>query len=145
MAVSRKSTKKCSRGRAGVKSHRRSSGKMVKAHCRKVSHKRSHKSSKSYGFSSHKVSHKRSHKGSKKSSHKVSHKRSRKGSKKGSFRRIKKSPSNPCSMLKKRNCAGNPNCHYVSRRGCARRRGVATKGVSYAGPLTAQAAFEVLP
>lgn len=146
MAVSRKSTKKCSRGRAGVKSHRRSSGKLVKAHCRKVSrkgshHKRSHKSSKSYGFSSHKVSHKRSRKGSKKSSHKVS----RKGSKKGSFRRIKKSPSNPCSMLKKRSCSGNPNCHYVSRRGCARRKGVATKGVSYAGPVTAQAAFEVLP
>lgn len=137
MAVSRKSTKKCSRGRAGVKSHKRSSGKAVKSYCRKVSHKRSRKSSKSYGFSSHKVSHKRSHKASKK--------HSRKGSKKGSFRRIKKSPSNPCSILKKRNCAGNPNCHYVSRRGCARRRGVATKGVSYAGPVTAQAAFEVLP
>lgn len=134
MARSHKSTKKCSRGRVAVKSHKRSSGKTVKSHCRKNSRKTSHKrSNKSYGFA-HKTSHKASR------SMKASHKRSRKGSKKGSFRRIKKSPSNPCSLLKKRACAGNPNCHYVSRRGCARRRGVATQGVTYAGPVTASAA-----
>jgi hypothetical protein len=47
MIGSRKSTKKCSRGRVGVKSHKRSSGKTVKSHCRRVgSRKTSKKSSK---------------------------------------------------------------------------------------------------
>ena len=45
MAVSRKSSKKCSRGSSGVKSHTRSSGKKVKCFCRKSSRKSSHKSS----------------------------------------------------------------------------------------------------
>lgn len=53
MAGSRKSSKKCSRGSVGVKSHRRSSGKTVKATCRKVSRKASRKAS-------HKASHKKS-------------------------------------------------------------------------------------
>ena len=43
MAMSRKSSKKCSRGKKLIKSHKRSSGKRVKSHCRKVSHKRSRK------------------------------------------------------------------------------------------------------
>jgi hypothetical protein len=53
MAVSRKSSKKCSRGSSGVKSHTRSSGKKVKSFCRKSSHKKSRKTS-------HKKSHKKS-------------------------------------------------------------------------------------
>ena len=52
MAGSRKSSKKCSRGSIGVKAHRRSSGKTVKASCRKVSRKASRKAS-------HKASHKK--------------------------------------------------------------------------------------
>lgn len=51
MAGSRKSSKKCSRSSVGVKSHKRSSGKKVMSHCRKVSRK-----------ASRKVSHKASHK-----------------------------------------------------------------------------------
>jgi hypothetical protein len=47
MIGSRKSTKKCSSGRVGVKSHKRSSGKTVKSHCRRVgSRKTSKKASK---------------------------------------------------------------------------------------------------
>ena len=46
MIGSRKSSKKCSRGRVGVKSHKRSSGKTVKPHCRRlVSRKSSKKAS----------------------------------------------------------------------------------------------------
>lgn len=41
MANSRKSSKKCSRGKKLIKSHKRSSGKRVKSHCRNVSRKRS--------------------------------------------------------------------------------------------------------
>lgn len=43
MAMSRKSSKKCSREKKLIKSHKRSSGKKVKSHCRKVSNKRSRK------------------------------------------------------------------------------------------------------
>lgn len=59
MAGSRKSSKKCSRGSVGVKSHKRSSGKKVMSHCRKVSHKTSRKTSRKV---SRKTSHKASHK-----------------------------------------------------------------------------------
>jgi hypothetical protein len=52
MAGSRKSSKKCSRGSSGVKAHKRSSGKKVMSHCRKVSRKSSRKTS-------HKSSHKK--------------------------------------------------------------------------------------
>lgn len=45
MAGSHKSSKKCSRGSSGVKSHKRSSGKTVKSFCRKTSRKTSHKAS----------------------------------------------------------------------------------------------------
>lgn len=62
MIGSRKSSKKCSRGRVGVKSHKRSSGKTVKSHCRRL------------------VSRKSSKKASKKSSKKVRRSPSRKSS-----------------------------------------------------------------
>jgi len=55
MIGSRKSTKKCSRGRLGVKSHKRSSGKTVKSHCRRVG---SRKTSKKASRSASKVSRK---------------------------------------------------------------------------------------
>lgn len=66
MIGSRKSTKKCSRGRVGVKSHKRSSGKTVKSHCRRTG----------------------SRKTSKKAS-RVASKVSRKGSKRPSYRKTK--------------------------------------------------------
>lgn len=49
MANSRKSSKKCSRGKKLIKSHKRSSGKRVKSHCRNVSRKVSRKRSRSPG------------------------------------------------------------------------------------------------
>jgi hypothetical protein len=111
MAVSRKTSKKCSRGKKLIKSHKLSSGKRVKAHCRKISRKRSMK-----------VSRKRSMK--------VSRKRSR------SPGRVKKTSANPCSYLKKSECSGDPNCHYVKKRGCLRRYNVASGKSRYEGPLT---------
>ncbi len=98
-----------------------------KKHSRKMSKKNSRKMSKK---NSRKMSKKRSHKMSKKHSRKMSKKRSR------SPGRVRRSPSNPCSMLNKPQCGGDPNCHYVSKRGCLRRSGVATRGVRYAGPVT---------
>ena len=49
--------------------------------------------------------------------------------------RVKKDASNPCSLRNKKQCGGDPNCHYVKRRGCTRRRGAATKGQVYEGPM----------
>ena len=78
---------------------------------------------------------------SKKHSKKCLRKCSRKGSKKSkkskrrSPGRVKKSASNPCSLRSKKQCGGDPNCHYVKRRGCTRRRGAATKGQVYEGPM----------
>lgn len=97
-----------------------------KKHSRKHSKKTSHKSSKSV-----KRSPKQSRKHSKKASHKRSHKRSR------SFNRVRKSMSNPCSVLKRSYCKQDPNCHYVKKRGCFRRSGVAAGKATYAGPQTA--------
>ncbi len=64
MIGSRKSSKKCSRGRVGVKSHKRSSGKTVKSHCRRLvsrksSKKASKKSSKKVRRSPRKSSHRK--------------------------------------------------------------------------------------
>ena len=112
MAMSRKSSKKCSRGKKLIKSHKRSSGKRVKSHCRKVSHKRSRKVSR-----------------------KVSRKRSR------SPGRVRKTSANPCSYLKKSQCPTDPNCHYVKRRGCVRRYNVAAGKAKYEGPVTASVAM----
>ena len=81
---------------------------------------------------------------SKKHSKKCLRKCSRKCSKKSkkskkskgrSSGRVKKSASNPCSLRNKKQCGGDPNCHYVKRRGCTRRRGAATKGQVYEGPM----------
>ena len=77
---------------------------------------------------------KHSRKHSKKASRKAvkrSHKRSR------SFNRVRKSMSNPCSVLKRSYCKQDPNCHYVKKRGCFRRSGVASGKATYAGPQTA--------
>ena len=85
-----------------------------------------------------------SKKSMKKHSKKCLRKCSRKGSKKSkkskkskrrSPGRVKKSASNPCSLRNKKQCGGDPNCHYVKRRGCTRRRGAATKGQVYEGPM----------
>jgi len=63
-------SKKCSRGKKAVRSHKRSSGKKVRSYCRKVSRKASRKVS-------HKASRKVSHKASRKVSvWRKSHKRS---------------------------------------------------------------------
>jgi len=84
---------------------------------------------------------KKSKRHSKKHSKKGSRKGSRKGSKKSkkskrrSPGRVKKDASNPCSLRNKKQCGGDPNCHYVKRRGCTRRRGAATKGQVYEGPM----------
>lgn len=51
-------------------------------------------------------------------------KHTRKSSKKSKKRK------SPCSLRKKKQCCGDPNCHYVKRRGCIRRKG----GV-YEGPI----------
>ena len=58
----------------------------------------------------------------------------RKSSRKGSVRRIKKDPSNPCSMRSAKTCGGDPNCHYVKKRGCVRKSGVAKGSAVYEGP-----------
>jgi hypothetical protein len=89
-----------------------------------------------------------SKKSMKKHSKKHCKKGSRKGSRKGSKKskkskkskrrtpgRVKKDASNPCSLRNKKQCGGDPNCHYVKRRGCTRRRGAATKGQVYEGPM----------
>jgi hypothetical protein len=84
---------------------------------------------------------KKSKRHSKKHSKKGSRKGSRKGSKKSkkskrrSPGRVKKDASNPCSLRNKKQCGGDPNCHYVKRRGCTRRSGAATKGQVYEGPM----------
>lgn len=84
---------------------------------------------------------KKSKRHSKKHSKKGSRKGSRKGSKKSkkskrrSPGRVKKDASNPCSLRNKKQCGGDPNCHYVKRRGYTRRRGAATKGQVYEGPM----------
>ena len=59
----------------------------------------------------------------------------KKTSKRKTSGRVKKSITNACSLRKKSECGGDPNCHYVNKRGCMRRRGAATKGVSYEGPV----------
>jgi hypothetical protein len=94
------------------------------AYSKKHSRKNSRKHSK-------KTSHKRSPKHSRKHSKKTSHKRSR------SFNRVRKSLSNSCSVLKRSYCKQDPNCHYVKKRGCFRRSGVAAGKKTYAGPQTA--------
>ena len=55
-------------------------------------------------------------------------KHKRKSSKKSKRKslRVKKSV---CSLRNKKQCGGDPNCHYVKRRGCTRRKGV------YEGPI----------
>jgi hypothetical protein len=50
-------------------------------------------------------------------------KKIRKRSKKSKKRRS-------CSIRNKKQCCGDPNCHYVKKRGCIRRKG----GV-YEGPI----------
>ena len=61
---------------------------------------------------------------------------SKRTSRKGSRRlgRVKRNPSNACSMRSKTTCGGDPNCHYVKYRGCSRRSGV-RKGIAYEGPM----------
>jgi len=59
---------------------------------------------------------------------------SRRRSRKSKSRRIKKNPNNPCSMRSAKTCGGDPNCHYVKRRGCARKSGVKKGSVVYEGP-----------
>ena len=53
----------------------------------------------------------------------------------GSARRIKKDPSNPCSMRSAKTCGGDPNCHYVKKRGCARKSGVKKGTAVFEGPM----------
>lgn len=36
------------------------------------------------------------------------------------FGRVRKSKDNPCSLRNRNNCADDPACHYVTKRGCMR-------------------------
>jgi hypothetical protein len=56
-------------------------------------------------------------------------------SRRSSTSRIKKDPSNPCSMRSAKTCGGDPNCHYVKRRGCARKSGVKKGSAVFEGPM----------
>jgi hypothetical protein len=62
------------------------------------------------------------------------HTHSRKSRKSRRLSKFKKNPNNPCSMRSAKTCGGDPNCHYVKRRGCARRSGVKKGTVVYEGP-----------
>ena len=122
-----RSTKKCSKRKSGVRSHKRTSGKRVKAYCRKrTTKRRSHRSKKT----------KRSTK------RRSTKKRSTKKSKKTKKRRSTKPRTSKCSGVSVLDCTGNPNCEVRSRNGspyCAARArtlsNVGGKRLTYAGPM----------
>jgi hypothetical protein len=82
---------------------------------------------------------KKSGKRSKRSPRKTSGRRTKRRSGRKSARRVKygsrKIKNSPCSKYKKNQCGSvDPNCGWVKKRGCSRKRGAATKGAVYEGP-----------
>jgi len=50
-------------------------------------------------------------------------------------RRIRKVESNPCSIRNKDQCHYDPNCKWVKKSGCRRKRNVASGKDVYEGPV----------
>ncbi len=146
----RRSTKKCSSRKFGVKAHDRKGSKRVKSHCRKYS--KSKKSKRSKRRSSRKGSCK---KGSRRISfmakgNRVSFcskkKRSARRSKRSrrSARKVKLSPSR-CRGLSEDMCNSDPSCRYTFNKGlgksyCAGRPGT-RRGKMYEGPMGMPAGY----
>lgn len=82
---------------------------------------------------------KKSGKRSKRSTRKTSGKRTKRRSGRKSAKRSRagsrKIKNSPCAKYKRDECGSvDPNCGWVKKRGCSRRRGAATKGAVYEGP-----------
>lgn len=112
---------------------------MAKRHSRK-SYRKSRKGSRKSRKGSRK-----SRKGSRKS--RKSYRRSRKGSRKSRKSRRKSRKSHKrskvvhmgkginCKSFTKNKCGYNPNCHWVKKRGCSRRKYALRNGAIYHGPV----------
>ena len=88
----------------------------------------------SYRKKSGKRSKRSPRKGSRKSGRRTKRRSGRKSSRRVKYgsRKIKKSP---CAKYKRDECGSvDPNCGWVKKRGCSRKRGAATKGFVYEGP-----------
>ena len=88
----------------------------------------------SYRKKSGKRSKRSPRKGSKRSGRRTKRRSGRKSSRRvrAGSRKIKNSP---CAKYKKDQCGSvDPNCGWVKKRGCSRKRGAATKGAVYEGP-----------
>jgi hypothetical protein len=88
----------------------------------------------SYRKKSGKRSKRSPRKGSKRSGRRTKRRSGRKSAKRSRIgsRKIKNSP---CAKYKKDQCGSvDPNCGWVKKRGCSRKRGAATKGAVYEGP-----------
>ena len=82
---------------------------------------------------------KKSGKRSKRSPRKTSGRRTKRRSGRKSAKRVRagsrKIKKSPCAKYKKTQCGSvDPNCGWVKKRGCSRKRGAATKGAVYEGP-----------
>ena len=64
-----------------------------------------------------------------------SKRRSPKGKSRSPKRRIRKVESNPCSIRNKDQCHYDPNCKWVKKSGCRRKRNVASGKDVYEGPV----------
>ncbi len=89
---------------------------------------------KSYRKKSGKRSKRSPRKGSRKSGRRTKRRSGRKSARRvrAGSRKIKNSP---CAKYKKDECGSvDPNCGWVKKRGCSRKRGAATRGAVYEGP-----------
>jgi hypothetical protein len=82
---------------------------------------------------------KKSGKRSKRSPRKTSGRRTKRRSPRKSAKRVRsgyrKIKNSPCAKYNKNQCGSvDPNCGWVKKRGCSRKRGAATKGSVYEGP-----------
>jgi len=82
---------------------------------------------------------KKSGKRSKRSPRKTSGRRTKRRSGRKSAKRSRagsrKIKNSPCAKYNKNQCGSvDPNCGWVKKRGCSRKRGAATKGAVYEGP-----------
>ena len=82
---------------------------------------------------------KKSGKRSRRSPRKTSGRRTKRRSGRKSAKRVRagyrKIKNSPCAKYNKNQCGSvDPNCGWVKKRGCSRKRGAATKGAVYEGP-----------
>ncbi len=93
---------------------------------------------------------KKSGKRSKRSPRKTSGRRTKRRSGRKSAKRVRagyrKIKNSPCAQYNKNQCGSvDPNCGWVKKRGCSRKRGAATKGAVYEGPSFDSSMFNNAP